>query len=203
MTLEEACAPEPVESLAGIAVRLRRAFSEYVGRDEVDDLSQQAWLGFVMAADRFDPSRGVKFTTLAWQYALGEIKHYVRDQSGLLMRPRRAGTPLNRRISCASIDSTWEREDGSRLAIADVVPDRKASEQFDLAEALADVSRALRSEKVSKRNPRKIDHARVVAMLAGGYTQLDAARAAGCTQRSVSRIKGALSRTLRRAALLP
>lgn len=46
---------------------------------EYDDLFQAGCLGLVKAFDRFDPDRGVKFSTYAVPVILGEIRRLFRD----------------------------------------------------------------------------------------------------------------------------
>ncbi len=68
---------ELVEAHYGLAVRLAQ---EFAGRGErLDDLVQVALLGLVKAVERFDPDRGVAFTTFAVHTARGEIKRHFRD----------------------------------------------------------------------------------------------------------------------------
>ena len=54
----------------------------------VDDLIQVGTIGLILALDRFDPERGVKFTTYAVNTIVGEIKHYFRDCTWLVKVPR-------------------------------------------------------------------------------------------------------------------
>lgn len=47
---------------------------------DVDDLVQAAYLGLIEATERFDPSRGVVFTTYYHRKVLGHTWDYVRSQ---------------------------------------------------------------------------------------------------------------------------
>jgi len=46
-------------------------------------------IGLINAVDRFDPERGVKFTTYATPTILGEIRRYFRDKGWTMKVPRR------------------------------------------------------------------------------------------------------------------
>jgi RNA polymerase sigma-B factor len=56
-----------------------------------DDLRQTALLAVLRAADRFDPSVGVSFSTFAGRTIEGEMKRYLRDRTWMIRPPRRAG----------------------------------------------------------------------------------------------------------------
>jgi RNA polymerase sigma-B factor len=54
-----------------------------------DDLLQVASLALIKAVERFDPDRGVEFSTFATRTVLGELKHHFRDKAWTVRAPRR------------------------------------------------------------------------------------------------------------------
>lgn len=63
--------------------------SKFANRGEpLDDLIQVGMIGLINAVDRFEPDRGIKFSTYATPTIVGEIKRYFRDRSWNLKVPR-------------------------------------------------------------------------------------------------------------------
>jgi RNA polymerase sigma-B factor len=63
---------------------------KFANRGEpLDDLVQVGTVGLLKAIDRFDPDRGVEFTTYATPTIVGEIKRYFRDKGWAVKVPRR------------------------------------------------------------------------------------------------------------------
>ncbi|MFZ0665877.1 MAG: SigB/SigF/SigG family RNA polymerase sigma factor [Acidimicrobiales bacterium] len=76
-----------IESHLGLANQLARRFGN---RGEAhDDLVQVASMALVKAVDRFEPERGVRFSTFAVKCILGELKRHFRDRGWAVRAPRR------------------------------------------------------------------------------------------------------------------
>jgi RNA polymerase sigma-B factor len=77
------------ERLATLYLPLARHLARrYRGRAELDDLEQVASLALLKAIDRFDPTRGLEFSTFAYPTILGELKRYFRDLGWTVRVPR-------------------------------------------------------------------------------------------------------------------
>jgi len=63
---------------------------KFANRGEpLDDLVQVGTVGLLKAIDRFEPDRGIEFTTYATPTIVGEIKRYFRDKGWAVKVPRR------------------------------------------------------------------------------------------------------------------
>jgi RNA polymerase sigma-B factor len=78
---------ELVEEHAGLAEALARRMSHR--GESHDDLRQVALVGLLKAVERFDPDRGVRFTSFATPTILGELKRHFRDKGWAVRVPRR------------------------------------------------------------------------------------------------------------------
>jgi RNA polymerase sigma-B factor len=77
---------ELVVEYLGLARALARRYS---GRGEsMEDLQQVATVGLLKAVERFDPGRGLSFTTFAVPTITGEIKRHFRDRTWATRVPR-------------------------------------------------------------------------------------------------------------------
>lgn len=73
----------------------------FEGYKNKEDLFQVGALGLIKAYKKFDSSLGVKFTTYAYNYILGEMRKYVREDKGIKIS--RDITKFNLKIEKASI----------------------------------------------------------------------------------------------------
>src|SRR6266550_9603943 len=78
---------EIVGSQVGLAEYLARRFKNR--GEPIEDLIQVALLGLLKAVERFDPGRGLEFSTFATPTIVGELKRHFRDKGWAVRVPRR------------------------------------------------------------------------------------------------------------------
>lgn len=192
---------------------LARSLAErYVGRGiPRDDLHQVAVLGLVRAIDRFDPDRGVAFSSFAVPTILGEVRRHFRDHGWTVSVPRHL-QELRQRADHAV--SRLEQELGRRPTLAetaralDADPDdvllaldgirscyRPSSLPAGTADALADddpdpmdrQDTSLVVQGLLEELPERVQRV-VVLRYWSGLTQREIADRVGCSQMHVSRL---------------
>jgi len=114
------------------------SLAEYLARrfanrgEALDDLVQVASLALVKAVDRFDPERGVEFSTYATHTIVGELKRHFRDKGWAVRAPRRM-QELYLRLT-ADV-APLSQELGRSPTIAELAADAGVSEE-EVLEAL-------------------------------------------------------------------
>jgi RNA polymerase sigma-B factor len=88
-----------------LALHLARRFANR--GVSTDDLEQVASLGLLQAIDRFDPDRGLEFSTFATPTIVGELKRHFRDKGWSVRVPRRV-QELHIRISTLVAELTHQ-----------------------------------------------------------------------------------------------
>ncbi len=69
---------------------VRYIAAKFKNRGEpLDDLIQVGTIGLIKAIDRFEPDRGLEFTTYATPTIMGEVKRHFRDKGWTIRVPRR------------------------------------------------------------------------------------------------------------------
>jgi RNA polymerase sigma-B factor len=82
---DEGAKEQLVERFLPLARHLAR---RYLSGPEREDVEQVAALGLLKAIERFDPQRGLAFTSFAVPTILGEVKRYFRDLGWTVRVPR-------------------------------------------------------------------------------------------------------------------
>lgn len=188
-----------------------------------EDLVQAGTVGLILAVDRFDPDRGVRFPTYACALIRGELQHLLRDQGWAVRVPRPvqelglAATREEGRLSqaqgapatVAEIAASLGRDDAQ---VADALSARSAYRTMELREDDGDEAPAVRGLLVDDPGFEQAEHRlaiaaalprlpvrqrRIIALrFWRGMQQERIARELGVSQMHVSRLLGAALRNL-------
>jgi RNA polymerase sigma-B factor len=121
---------ELVAAHLGLAEYLARRFANR--GEPLDDLVQVASLGLVKAVNRFDPTRGVEFSTYATHTVVGELKRHFRDKGWAIRAPRRMQELY---LRLGKVVGTLGQELGRSPTIAELASETQVSEE-EVLEAL-------------------------------------------------------------------
>jgi RNA polymerase sigma-B factor len=127
-----------IEAHLGLAEYLARRFANR--GEPLDDLVQVASLGLVKAVERFDPARGLEFTTFATPTIVGELKRHFRDKGWAVRVPRRV-QELHLRVTRVVDDLSLEL--GRSPTVAEIAH-RAGTSEDEVIEAI-DAGSAYRS----------------------------------------------------------
>jgi RNA polymerase sigma-B factor len=94
--------------------------------EQRDDLVQVALVGLFKAVERFDPDRGLQFSTFATPTILGELKRHFRDRGWAVRVPRRV---QELHLQLGRIVSTLGQEHGRSPTPAEVAERAGVSEE--------------------------------------------------------------------------
>jgi RNA polymerase sigma-B factor len=129
-TRDVATRDELVAAHLGLAEYLARRFANR--GEPLDDLVQVASLGLLKAVGRFDPERGVEFSTYATHTIVGELKRHFRDKGWALRAPRRMQELY---LRLGGVVSTLGQDLGRSPTIAELAKEVDASPE-EVLEAL-------------------------------------------------------------------
>ena len=119
-------------SLRDDLVTAHMGLAEYLARrftnrgEPLDDLVQVAALGLLKAVDRFDPERGLEFSTYATPTIVGELKRHFRDKGWAVRVPRRV-QELHLRLG--GVVSVLSQELGRSPTIGEIAQSAAVSEE--------------------------------------------------------------------------
>jgi RNA polymerase sigma-B factor len=123
-TRADAVRAELIEAHLGLAEYLARRFSNR--GEPLDDLVQVASTGLIKAVDRFEPERGLEFSTYATHTIVGELKRHFRDKGWAVRVPRRM-QELHLRLS--TLVGTLNQELGRSPTVAEMAHGAGVSEE--------------------------------------------------------------------------
>lgn len=80
---------------------------------ENDDIYQIACIGLINAVERFDETKGLKFSTFATPTIIGEIKRFFRDKGNFIKLPRKLYDIFSK---ASRIRAAWLMENGEEIS---------------------------------------------------------------------------------------
>lgn len=101
-----------------------------------DDLVQVATIGLIKAIDRYDPGRGVEFSTYATPTIVGEIKRWFRDKGWAIRVPRRL---QEMRLAIGTATATLTQDLGRSPTVSELAQQIGATED-EILEGLESAS---------------------------------------------------------------
>ena len=123
-TRDERLRAQLIEAHVGLAEYLARRFANR--GEPLDDLVQVGSLGLVKAVDRFEPERGLEFSTYATHTIVGELKRHFRDKGWAVRVPRRM-QELHLRLS--GLVNTLNQDLGRSPTVAEIAQAAGVSEE--------------------------------------------------------------------------
>src|SRR5215467_12961526 len=127
---------------------VRQLASRFASRAEsLEDLIQVGIIGLIKAIDRFDPDRGVEFSSFAVPTIVGEIKRHFRDKSWAMRVPRRLkdlNVAVGRAVEELTVEmgrSVTPADLATRLGVSveDIVEAQETSRAYSLQSLDAEV----------------------------------------------------------------
>jgi RNA polymerase sigma-B factor len=119
-----------VEEHVGLAEYLARRFADR--GESFDDLRQVALVGLLKAVERFEPDRGLRFSTFATPTIVGELKRHFRDRGWAVRVPRRV---QELHLQLVKVVSTLSQELG-RSPTPEEIARRTGTRVEDVLEAM-------------------------------------------------------------------
>lgn len=116
-----------VENHLPLAEHLARRFQNR--GEQLNDLVQVATIGLLKAIDRFDPERGVEFSTYATPTIAGEIKRHFRDKGWSIRVPRQL---QEMRIALSEATAELTQKLGRSPTVAELAVRLEVSEELVL-----------------------------------------------------------------------
>jgi RNA polymerase sigma-B factor len=155
-TRDPALRDELVNEHLGLARSLARRFANR--GEPMDDLVQVASLALLKALDRFEPERGLAFSTFATPTILGELKRHFRDK-GWAVRVTRRVQELHLQLSRAI--AALSQELGRSPTVSELAQRLNVTDD-EVLEAM-EAGRSYRMASIDTRAPGDADESSTVA----------------------------------------
>jgi len=144
---------------------VRYLANRFTGRGEpADDLVQIGTIGLLQSIDRFEPERGLEFSTFATPNIVGEIKRHFRDRGWMVRVPRRL-QELQSEIGVGINDLTHRL--GRSPTVAELAGHLRVSQE--------QILEATESARAYSALPIDVPHAGTGRTIADGLVEPDAA----------------------------
>ena len=183
-----------------VALRL-----SYIYGEEPEDMIQIGYIGLIKAARRFDPQRGLKFSTYAVPMIAGEIKSQMRDRGAIkVSRSIKSDAAVIRRTENDFTALNGRSPRISELSEITGMPAERVSQAIQAEDAMKNMEDCMKIDTAvceEERNVNKIDISIVLehldpksrqVMVLRYYrdmTQSDVAQVLGISQVQVCRIE--------------
>ena len=175
-----------VERFIPLARSVARRYSQ--SDEPLEDLVQVACLGLVQAVNRFDPARGVSFSSFAVPTILGEIKRHFRDRTWAMHVPR-ALNELSLKVD--DVVRRQTQATGHAPTVAELCAATGADEEHVLEALEVGRSRRLASlDATARRGVEDAEGAAVVDLVASPQAERD------CEERDARLLVGPLLASL-------
>ena len=122
---------ELVERFMPLARKLARRYNW--DAESLNDLTQVAAVGLIKAVDRFDPSRGIAFSSYAVPTIVGELKRHFRDYTWSVRPPRDL---QERALRAGNAIEQFAVEHGRAPTVAELAERLDGLDEEDVLEAL-------------------------------------------------------------------
>lgn len=143
-------------------VRMHLPLVEHLARrfrnrgEPLDDLTQVATIGLIKSVDRFDPDRGVEFSTYATPTVVGEIKRHFRDKGWAVRVPRRL---QELRLSLTTATAELSQQHGRSPTVHELaerlgISEEEVLEGLESANAYSTLSSTSRTPTTNRRPSR-------------------------------------------------
>lgn len=172
-----------------------------------EDITQVGVIGLMNAIDRYDVTKGTRFSSFAVPTIIGEIKRYIRDKGTLIHIPRRI---YESKVKISKIVNSSDRS----MSIEDILKEHPDVTRREVLDYVNDLSRSVISSdyllesgyEISENKYNEVfddkfrfiqheiaafpAHEQKIIKLyyVENYTQIEIARKLGCSQMHISRL---------------